>query len=182
MQTSESENWSSIDVLLGRSCHVLRNVFRQRWLRCTDSIWNDTPQSSEAFLRGPFGKNFRAQNDVQKQYMAEGNINEWDIPMLAAILITWTIPTSSSMYRFIVIENQFVENIERVRNFFVQLPTNQIDEATFRQKQFILISSLRDLGDDPVQLKHLSFNSARDRISTSRNSPLITENKSTTSG
>lgn len=170
MNSSETENWSRLDALVTRSCQVLRKVFKERWLRCTGCTWDDTPQSSAAFLQSPFGRSFRAQNKFQMQSIAEGDTNEWNILMLAAVLITWTIPTSSSSsseYQFIEVDNQFIRSVRHVRNFFAHLPTKRIDDATFKQNQAILISSLVSLGDDPVELERLKSSPTVTQVTSS---------------
>ena len=108
------------------SSEVLQMAFRQRWYCGTNAIWDDTQQSSKAFLESPFGKTFKAQKKTQQKFLAEGNTNEWDLPMFTNILLNGPIPSSSY---------QFIEIVRNVRKFLGSIAHEVHRRDQFRTKR-----------------------------------------------
>ena len=169
MSTSNKQNWLRLDALLSRSCQVLRKVFKQRWFNCMGSIWEDTPQCGDAFLHSPFGMIYQIKNEIEKQHINDGNTNEWHLTMLAAVLIGWTVPISSSFYQTIKNEKKYIQNLKEVSNFCSHQATKQLDEVTFKNKWSILIRSLTGLGEDPTELEQLKSTSTTSETKQSNN-------------
>lgn len=136
MNRSTTNYWSQLKQLLDQSRSVLLLVFKQRWFRCANLIWDDTQQSSKAFLDSPFGKTYKSQNKAQQKFIADGNANEWDLLMFTNILLSWANPAS-----FVIEENKSIEILRNVKIFFNQLPTQFLEETIFKQKKSIVLSA-----------------------------------------
>ncbi|KAJ3268499.1 hypothetical protein HDV01_002702 [Terramyces sp. JEL0728] len=133
-----------LDLLLERSTDLLHNIFIQRWNNCMPT-WNDDEQSGQLLL--PFMKNAFA---AQKNMVAEGKAKQWDISLLANILLVsngWDNQVSDQSTQALI------ENLRKARNDFVHIRIKNLHLNEMWETLSGLMIGLGDNADELYQIK-----------------------------
>ncbi|KAJ3317286.1 hypothetical protein HDV06_001806 [Boothiomyces sp. JEL0866] len=133
-----------LDLLLDRSTDLLHNIFIQRWNKCMPT-WNDDEQSGQLLL--PFMKNaFTAQ----KNLVTEGKSKQWDISLLANILLIsngWDTEVSDQSTQALI------ENLRKARNDLIHIRINNLRLKEMWETLSGIMIGLGDNSDELYQIK-----------------------------
>src|SRR4051794_11114511 len=102
-QNLDIRNWFKLELLLHRSCSVLRQLFKRRWKQHTNTEW--IPANAKGFTKERW---FAECGKIQRKMIKSGDISEWDITTLGIVLRNFAINPKN--------ENATIQLILEVRN------------------------------------------------------------------
>jgi TPR repeat protein len=92
------DNYCNLQVYLNEATKLLRNIFKKRWLVLFENSWNDTETDALFFSKNENGKKIRKILKEKKfqTSLEKGNSNEWDLTILATILLSKPFKTEQT--------------------------------------------------------------------------------------
>ncbi|CAF1365470.1 unnamed protein product [Didymodactylos carnosus] len=175
-------NWFKLELVLGRSSAILRQLFKDRYQQFFDNHWDDTPTAGGTFYTNIIdkGKNKSKFNltTVQKRLIQKGNTNDWDITTLTSLLINVTSPQmpKKAVVQRLSEENRKIADIREIRNTLAHHTTKQLSNNEFIQLWHKLIAILVYFGQNEADLNKLKDDINFKSASASDSSVIDSEN------
>ena len=157
--THEVRNYFKLELLLPRSCVILRQLFKKRYSQFyPGQIWDDTPACGNAYLINVVAKNKRLSlTPLQKTFVSNGNSNEWDSTALTNLLLFGDRPNSltTAQIQRLDQEDAQLKQLKDIRNDLAHKASKSISDAEFHQIWTNLSTILVTFGDDDTELDKL---------------------------
>lgn len=144
MYTPE-EYYHKADNLLRSSCIKLQTIFYIRWKQARGTDWS--PNLLEEFRTGPGRGVFSKAKSIQKKMLESGNIEEWDIPLLADILVN-ALPTGESTDAAErEQENSAITALRKLRDNLAHNPRKKLTAQGYQECENAFRSAMLCIGD-----------------------------------
>ena len=140
MNTKRAYNYFNLQICLTEANKTLRNMFKNRWKEVFYNKWNDTETDALFFTTDERGRDIKKQlRGKQFQISLEsGNSKEWDINLLATILLSKLFQEKSSKIH--------IERIREIRNKLAHLPDMTVNDEVFEDLYEAFCQSMKSLG------------------------------------
>ena len=129
--STEVRNYFKLQLLLGRSYPILRQLFKHRYTKFNNgAIWDDSPACGASFK---FAK--KSLNKIQEISVSKGDSNQWDSSTLIALLLQITRPgtLSSTDIQQLDNEDKLLKDLTNIRNKIAHHPSKSITAVEFSQ-------------------------------------------------
>ncbi|CAF4135221.1 unnamed protein product [Rotaria sordida] len=177
--TTNVRNYFKLDLLLARSCIILRQVFKNRYYLFTGGqLWSDSSKCGSSYFANIIGKNKKfSLTTVQKTLVCNGDTNEWDLTTLTALLLNIDRPKTLDTAQIQQLDNedQLLIQLREIRNTLAHHSSRNIDNDEFHQFWSKLVAILVTLGDVPEELDKLKSDSIFEQCIQSINEPNVRE-------
>ncbi|CAF3779137.1 unnamed protein product [Rotaria socialis] len=161
--SSDVRNYFKLELLLTRSCALLRHLFKNRYSQFNSGqTWNDTSACGNSYFTNVIVKNKQISlTAVQKTSVSSGNSDEWDVTTLTALLLNSDHPKTLNAAEIQQLdqENALVEQLRDIRNKLAHNTTKSVDDLQFNQLWTDLTAILIALGDINTELDKLKDDS-----------------------
>ncbi|CAF1066395.1 unnamed protein product [Rotaria sordida] len=156
------QNWFKVELLLTRSCHVLRKMFKDRWSLFTGQQWLDTPANGHAYTTGIGQKIYQNCRNIQKIMLQTGDTNQWDLTTLLNVLRETKSKRQLNKVdkQRIAKENNDLLTITYIRNNNAHHASKCISDTEFETIWSQLSSILISFGDDADEIAELKLNTS----------------------
>ena len=156
-------NYFKLDLLVARSCIILRQVFKNRYgLFNGGQIWSDSSECGNIYLANILGmsKKFNLTT-VQKTSVRNGDSNEWDLTTLTALLLNIDRPKSldAAQIQQLDQEDKLLSELRNIRNTLAHHASKNIANNEFHQLWSKLIAILVAFGGSYDELDQLKSDS-----------------------
>lgn len=152
-------NYFKLDLLLARSCGILRQVFKRRYsLFNGGQLWDDTQVCGTTYVTNAASKNtIKNLTKPQKASVSNGDSHEWDLSLLTALLLNADRPTTLTAPQIQQIdqEDQMLTQLKNTRNELAHNAFKSASDAEFNRLWTSLSFILVALGDDNNELDKL---------------------------
>lgn len=149
-------NYFKLDLLIARSCTILRQVFKNRYRLFTGGqIWNDSSKHGKIYLTNILGKSKKFNlTTVQKTLVRNGHSNEWDLTTLTALLLNIDRPKilDAAQIQQLDHEDQLLIELREIRNILAHHASKNITNNEFHQLWSKLVAILVAFGDSYDEL------------------------------
>ncbi|CAF4254398.1 unnamed protein product, partial [Rotaria sp. Silwood2] len=101
-------NYFKLDLVLARSCIILRQVFKSRYYLFTGGqVWSDSAKCGGSYFVNIIGKNKKFNlTTVQKTLVCNGDTNEWDLTTLMTLLMNTDRPKTLDTAQIQQLDNE----------------------------------------------------------------------------
>ncbi|CAF2973700.1 unnamed protein product [Rotaria sp. Silwood2] len=144
-------NYFKLDLLLGRSCSILRQVFKNRYSLFTGGqTWDDSSQCGSNYLVNIIGKSKKFNlTAVQRTLIHDGDSNQFDITTLTTLLLNTERPKklNKTQIQQLNNEDQLLIELRETRNILAHHPSKSIDNNEFHQLWSKLVVILVAFGE-----------------------------------
>ncbi|CAF0807054.1 unnamed protein product [Didymodactylos carnosus] len=172
-------NYFKLELLIARSCVILRQVFKKRYFLFTDSqLWDDLSTYKSSYLANIIGKSKKINlTTVQKTLVLNGDSNEWDLTTLTALLLNPDRPKTLSTAEIQQLDNEdkLLIQLRGIRNTLAHHPSKNITDIEFHQFWFQLTAILVAFGDIDSELEKLKDDLVFQSSTQSINEENVTE-------
>ncbi|CAF3999454.1 unnamed protein product [Rotaria sp. Silwood2] len=152
-------NYFKLDLVLARSCIILRQVFKSRYYLFTGGqVWSDSAKCGGSYFVNIIGKNKKFNlTTVQKTLVCNGDTNEWDLTTLMTLLMNTDRPKTLDTTQIQQLDNedQLLFQLREIRNTLAHHPSKNIGNTEFYQFWSKLVAILVAFGDAPEELDKL---------------------------
>ncbi|CAF1433550.1 unnamed protein product, partial [Didymodactylos carnosus] len=160
---SEVRNYFKLGLLIARSHLSLRHLFKNRYLLFNNGqVWDDTPTCGNKYVTNVIAKNKKISlTPVQKIAVSNGNLDEWDVTTLTALLLFIYRPKtlSTSETQQLDQEDKLLQQLREIRNKLAHNGTKSVDNVQFNQLWADLAAILVAFGDVETEFDKLKDDS-----------------------
>jgi len=122
------------------SSQILRKLFQKRWTKESGKDWKHTEAQGQEFIQGLGQRAFnRTQSNDQKELIANGCLEAWDVSLLAAVLLNFG---NWNQYKT---ETEAVHELKTMRNYTAHHPTKKLTLKEYNEKMDVFQSNLKKL-------------------------------------
>ena len=149
MATNFHLNYYNLKISLTESNKVFREIFKSRWKILFSKKWNDTKKDAAFFTDLEIGIKIKNQfKGLQFQICLEtGNTKEWDINILATILLSKLFQENHT--------KTHIERIRDIRNKVSHFPDMNVSDEMFDELYESLRESMKSLGCEDCFLESI---------------------------
>ena len=173
MVTKGVRNYVKLDLLIGRSYILLRELFKRRYsLFNGGRIWNDTALCGNNYFSNVINRNKNIHlTAVQKTSIAAGDTNEWDLTTLTVLLLNVERPITLKPVQIqqIDAEDRFLLQLREIRNKLAHHASKSVVDVDFEKDWTALVAILMALGDVESELDKVKDDSVFESSSQSIN-------------
>lgn len=156
---NDIRNYVKLDLLLARSCIVLRQLFKNRYLLFNGGqAWCDSSDCGSNYLVNAISKNKKFNlTTVQKTLIHNGDSNQWDLTTLTMILLNTDRPKTIDTTRIQQLNNedQLMIELRNIRNTLAHHASKSINDTEFQQLWAKLTGILVAFGETREELDKL---------------------------
>ncbi|CAG7815644.1 unnamed protein product, partial [Allacma fusca] len=161
------QNYLRLQVLLAIcGCDVLRKIFRERYKLYTGGDWIDGSETSKGFYLNKGNTVFKHAEEPQKQAMKTGDLQQWDLILLGAVLLntTYNVAVVKKAQKKIDRDNQNILNLVKYRQETVTLRRQSIADMDFIFLWDGIQKVLRNLGVGAGDMRKILFSDSLNEI------------------
>ena len=156
--SAKESNWFRLQHVAGHSCICLRRLFKNRYQQFYNRVWKDTTTCGTQFFKNVVSPNqhFKLFSS-QKTDIQNGNLDEWDVSLLTALLlnIVSTQSLTKSERQLLKKQNQLLKGLRDIRNELAHHGTRQISDSDFNTSWLKLKNILVFFGEDDTELEKI---------------------------
>ncbi|KAF9969408.1 hypothetical protein BGZ73_008241 [Actinomortierella ambigua] len=150
MNSTEFHNWCRVELLLDKAAECLRKKFEQCWQDKRKVAWTNSPACGQDFVKNEGQKVYQHVGKIQKGYLNNGDIEEWDLTTLNAVF------TMSGLNK----NKKFQANLARlipIRNIMAHRPDKKVTTQEYEKFRDELKDILLYLGATDDELDNILY-------------------------
>ena len=172
-------NYFKLDLLIARSCHRVRQLFKSRYTDFNHGqLWDDTAQCGKTYMQIVNANSKKVSlTPLQKTLIVNGDTNEWDLTTLLALLLHSDRPSNlnATQIKQLDAENNLLVQLRDVRNTLAHHPSKSISDSEFLQLWSTLAKILVTLGEDETEIEKWKDDSVLEKPDQTINAANMTE-------